>query len=146
MLESPFRGDAEINLAYARMAMADCLARGEAPLASHLLYTQVLDDAEPEQRRLGVDAGLEWHKAAHAVVVYGDRGISPGMRYGIANARRLGVAVEFRYLYRPTDLTNLILQDVLDNPAGHPCRDCGLTAAIHPVQAQDGVLICEAWR
>lgn len=103
VIESPFAGDAAANLDYARRALLDCLRRGEAPLASHLLYTQVLDDAEPDQRRLGVDAGLAWHRTAEAVVVYGDCGISPGMRVGIANARRLDIPVEYRYLDRPRD-------------------------------------------
>ena len=46
ILESPYAGDIERNVAYARAAMRDSLLRGEAPIASHLLYTQpgVLDD------------------------------------------------------------------------------------------------------
>jgi len=31
------------NRAYARRCLADCLARGEAPFASHLIYSQVLN-------------------------------------------------------------------------------------------------------
>ena len=47
ILESPFAGDVKRNTAYARAALRDSLLRGEAPIASHLLYTQdgVLDDA-----------------------------------------------------------------------------------------------------
>lgn len=100
MIESPFRGDAAANLAYARRALADCLARGEAPLASHLLYTQVLDDAEPDQRALGIEAGLAWQGVAEAVIVYGDYGMSQGMHQGVLHARRLGIPVQFRYLDR----------------------------------------------
>ncbi|WP_456298617.1 DUF7768 domain-containing protein [Brevibacterium antiquum] len=40
VLESPFAGDTPTNLAYARAAMHDSLMRGEAPFASHMLYTQ----------------------------------------------------------------------------------------------------------
>ena len=48
ILESPYAGDVETNLRNARAAMRDCLLRGEAPYASHLLYTQpgVLDDGD----------------------------------------------------------------------------------------------------
>jgi hypothetical protein len=55
VVESPYAGDVTRNLEYARAAMADCLARGEAPFASHALYTQigVLDDTKPEERKLG---------------------------------------------------------------------------------------------
>jgi hypothetical protein len=98
VVESPFSGDTERNLRYARAAMADCLSRGEAPLASHALYTQpgVLDDAEPEQRTLGIAAGLAWAAGADATVVYVDLGITPGMRLGVADADRSGRLVQYR--------------------------------------------------
>ena len=38
----------------ARRAMLDCLKRGEAPFASHLLYTQALDDSDAAHRKLGI--------------------------------------------------------------------------------------------
>ena len=98
ILESPFAGDVVGNVAYARRAIADSLSRGEAPLASHLLYTQpgVLDDTIPGERRLGINAGLSWYDFAKAAVVYVDRGISSGMEQGIDLARALGVDVEYR--------------------------------------------------
>lgn len=104
ILESPFAAptpeERDKNVAYARAAMRDCLLRGESPLASHLLYTQpgVLDDAEPEERALGIRAGLEWGQHAAATVVYTDRGTSNGMQIGIARARSENRAVEFRSL------------------------------------------------
>jgi len=100
ILESPYAGDVEANEAYARAALRDSLARGEAPLASHLLYTQpgVLDDTNPAERSKGIDAGLAWGIVAVATVVYTDRGVSRGMEYGIARARREGRPVEYRSL------------------------------------------------
>lgn len=100
IIESPFAGDVEANLTYARAAMRDCLLRGEAPFVSHALYTQagVLDDTVPEQRALGIEAGLVWGALADKTVVYQDRGISAGMEQGIARARREGRPVEFRTL------------------------------------------------
>ena len=100
LLESPFAGDVERNTAYAREAMLDCLKRGEAPFASHLLYTQVLDDTIPEERMLGISAGLEIGKYAVKTVVYTDLGISSGMQYGIKNAEESGREVEYRELYK----------------------------------------------
>ena len=47
LLESPYAGYVERNLAYARACMRDCLLRGEAPFASHLLYAANL--IGPEQ-------------------------------------------------------------------------------------------------
>jgi hypothetical protein len=59
--------------------VSDSLLRGEAPIASHLLYTQpgVLNDQVADERRLGIEAGLAWLRAAKATVVYQDLGISP---------------------------------------------------------------------
>jgi hypothetical protein len=45
--------------------------RGEAPIASHLLYTQpgVLNDGVPAERAHGIEAGLAWLRAADAIGV-----------------------------------------------------------------------------
>lgn len=98
ILESPYAGDVERNVSYARACMADCLRRGEAPYASHLLYTQpgVLDDTIASERALGINAGFAWGEVAAARVVYTDLGISGGMTAGIAEAKRLGQPVEYR--------------------------------------------------
>lgn len=105
IVESPFAGDVETNLKYMRAAMRDCLLRGEAPFASHGLYTQpgVLDDDVPEERAHGIEAGFAWREAADATVVYTDRGYSRGMRYGIEDALKKGRPVEYRSLpdWRP---------------------------------------------
>lgn len=100
IVESPYAGDIERNTSYARRAMADCFARGEAPYASHLLYTQpgILDDSVPEERAKGIAAGLYWGEMADATVVYTDLGISPGMAQGIASAEAMGRPVERRSL------------------------------------------------
>lgn len=97
-IESPYAGDIEANVAYARRCMADCLKRGEAPIASHLLYTQpgILDDLVPEERLLGIHAGFAWNDHAETTVVYTDLGISKGMQYGIDAAKAAGRYVEYR--------------------------------------------------
>jgi hypothetical protein len=100
VLESRYAGDVDSNLKYARACLADCLKRGEAPLASHLLYTQpgILDDSKPEERTLGINAGFAWNVLADAIVVYTDLGISNGMRAGIALAEKNLIPVEYRQL------------------------------------------------
>ena len=102
ILESPYAGDIIRNTNYARACLRDCLLRGETPFASHLLYTQpgVLDDQVQEERKLGIDAGLAWGKVAEATVVYTDYGISSGMKYGIARAKKEGRLVEYRQIFR----------------------------------------------
>ncbi|WCK57440.1 hypothetical protein PP175_25575 (plasmid) [Aneurinibacillus sp. Ricciae_BoGa-3] len=100
IVESPFAGDVEGNIQYARMAVRDSLLRGEASIASHLLYTQegILDDNIPEERQHGIDAGLAWGKVAEKTVVYIDKGISRGMEYGIQRAIIEGRPLQFRSL------------------------------------------------
>lgn len=96
LVESPFAGDVEANVAYLKECLKDSLSRGEAPYASHLFYTQFLDDEIPEERALGIDAGLAWGMAAELTAVYQDRGISRGMIYGIEAAEAAGRPIEYR--------------------------------------------------
>jgi hypothetical protein len=106
IIESPFAGatpeQRELNLTYARRAVRDSLMRGEAPIASHLLYTQpgILNDDDPAERRHGIDAGLAWHQAKVVTVVYTDLGISLGMQYGIAAAKAAHTHIEYRAIGR----------------------------------------------
>lgn len=98
VIESPYAGNVEGNLEYGRMCLRDSLMRGEAPIASHLLYTQegVLDDKDPIERALGMAAGFDWNAKADLIAVYQDRGISKGMEEGIGYAQSLGIPVEYR--------------------------------------------------
>lgn len=100
VIESPYAEDVEKNIIYARECMRDCLHRREYPFASHLLYTQqgILDDGVPEERMLGINAGLYWAEKAEKTVVYIDNGISEGMVYGMANAVRAKRPIEIRML------------------------------------------------
>lgn len=102
IIESPYAGksleEIEWNVRYARAALLDCLNRGEAPFASHLLYTQVLDDTNPDQRGAGILAGLAIGERSDATVVYDDLGISPGMVIGMMNAHYAKRPIEHRSL------------------------------------------------
>lgn len=100
IVESPYAGDIEANIKYARKCVRDSLMRGEAPIASHLLYTQpgILKDEIPVERQHGIDAGLAWRKVAEATIVYTDLGISQGMQYGIDAATTAGIEIEYRTL------------------------------------------------
>lgn len=98
IIESPYAGDVEKNVRYARRCMSDSLHRGEAPLASHLLYTQpgILKDEIPGERSLGIEAGLEWGRMAEVTAVYSDFGVTSGMKFGIQRAHSENRPVEFR--------------------------------------------------
>ena len=101
VLESPYAGnDVARNIAYARACVRDSLMKGEAPFASHLLYTQdgIFRDDIPAERAIGIKAGHVWIRFAQALVVYTDRGITPGMNAAIEVAKWWSVPVEERTL------------------------------------------------
>lgn len=98
VIESPYGGDVARHEAYALDCLADCYARGEAPIASHLLGPRVLDDTDPAQRAQGMAAGWAWTPYADAVLCYVDHGVSDGMRQGIERAAAHRVPVDFRSL------------------------------------------------
>lgn len=74
------------NLIYARLALLNSLKLGEAPLASHLLYTQVWSEGS-ETRENGIKAGIEMHHRADLVAFYVDLGMSSGMQRAAMNAK-----------------------------------------------------------
>lgn len=106
ILESRFAGqvpaEQRSNINYARKAVRDSVLRGEAPIASHLLFTQdgVLRDEVPLERRLGINAGHAWLGCAELMACYVDSGISDGMCLGIERADVAGLPIEFR-TFRP---------------------------------------------
>jgi hypothetical protein len=105
IIESPYSGNTDLNAKYARAAMADCFQRGEAPFASHLLYTQpgVLRDDVKEERAKGIAAGWNWMTRADLVAVYTDLGITSGMKEGIGAAKTFDKPIEYRSLRKSPD-------------------------------------------
>lgn len=102
VIESPCAGEWERNRNYANRALRDCINRGEAPIASHVLlaFSGALDDANPEQRAAGMAAGFAWVECADLVAVYADWGISSGMQAGIDAALQAGKSIEYRRIGR----------------------------------------------
>ncbi len=104
VVESPFAAptarERRAFVGYARRCVADCLARGEAPIASHLLHTQpgILRDDRPEERAKGIAAGHAWIRVADRLVVYVNHGISAGMIEGIRVAHAAGTRISIRRL------------------------------------------------
>jgi hypothetical protein len=104
LIESPLSSDTiegiVRNKKFARACLRDSLERGEAPYASHLLYAQegLLNDDIPEERALGIHAGLIWGAFAKKTIVYTDLGISLGMEKGIERAKKEQREIEYRTL------------------------------------------------
>ena len=104
ILESPYAGKSKEelnrNTRYAVNCLRDSIRRGEAPMASHVLYANsgVLDDDNAKERQQGIEAGLAWGRHAKRWVVYTDLGVTEGMRLGIGFARAMGIPIEERSL------------------------------------------------
>lgn len=100
VIESPFAASAvssrDDHWRYLKRCLLDSLRRGEAPYASHALFPHVLDDDTPEERKLGIEAGLRWGSRAELVAVYTDHGISEGMKIGIDRHEIEGRPVVYR--------------------------------------------------
>lgn len=99
-IESPYAGNVTANLEYLRKCLRHSLCNGEAPFASHALYTQpgVLDDDDPEERIQGINAGLAFVQCCDITAVYVDHGVSRGMQMGITAAIKANRPVVVRSL------------------------------------------------
>lgn len=116
VVETPFRPRAEPgtpkwhaetvrNREYLDLALLDSINRGEAPFASHVIYTRVLAE-DPVNRAKGLELGEAWRAVAEATIVYTDIGISEGMKLAVQRARELGQSVICREIqgWKPATL------------------------------------------
>lgn len=97
ILESPFAGDVENNVLYVKDLIHKLAHEGYAPSASHILYTQCLDDTIEKDRNLGINKGLDYAHNKDSIIGI-DRGISGGMKYGIKRAENEGRSYRFETL------------------------------------------------
>ena len=79
-IASPYSGDVERNVAFAKAACRYAMNQGVTPIASHLLYPQML----------GTDMGLRILKVCEEVWVCGSE-LSSGMEQEIRAARQLQI-------------------------------------------------------
>ena len=91
---SPYRGDYEKNLAAAQDYSRQVLDRGFIPITPHMFYSSIVNDNLPEDRELGLVAGLELLKISDEVWVFSQSGISEGMATEIELADISGIPVK----------------------------------------------------
>ena len=96
---SPYAGNTkrhtEIAIEYCKAAIES----GYMPVASHLLYPQMLDETSPAERELGVKFGLEMVMMCDEMwVAITASGITKGMAEEIALATSNGVPYKFMKL------------------------------------------------
>ena len=96
---SRYAGDVERNV---KMALNYCrylIGKKKIPIASHLLYPQMLNDNDPGERRHGIMFGLSLLACCDEVWVFViDDVISDGMRREIEEAKRLDKYIYYCYL------------------------------------------------
>lgn len=92
-ISSPYRGDIERNIVYAKELLVDAITAGYVPIAPHLLYPQVLDDNVPEERKAAIELCHELLKKCDAILIGKRYGLSSGMKQEIITAKKLGKRV-----------------------------------------------------
>ena len=78
------------NVKYAQELTGRAVRRGLVPITPHLYLTQALDDNDPAERALGMEAGMHLLTPCEAIMIGGRYGISEGMRYEIEQAHKMG--------------------------------------------------------
>lgn len=89
---SPYAGDVVKNIEYAKEACRYVLNEGKAFFCPHLLYPQILDDNNPEERKLGINMGKEFLNQCDELWVFG-KDITSGMFEEIEFARSKGIPI-----------------------------------------------------
>ena len=91
---SKYAGDIQTNIENAVWACQYVIDKGYMPVASHLLYPQILNDSNPRERELGLMFGLALLANCDEVWVFTvDGEVSSGMEREIEEAKRLGIPV-----------------------------------------------------
>lgn len=83
---SPFAGDIDTNVKAARAYSRFAVEAGYIPIAPHLLFPQFLNDADPQERQLGLFFGNALMSKCSEVWVFGKH-ISPVMEAEIERAK-----------------------------------------------------------
>ena len=84
---SRYAGDVERNVALAIDYCRRVIDTGYMPVASHLLYPQILNDNDPDERELGLLFGLALLRMCDEVWVFGE--VSEGMAKEIKEEKKL---------------------------------------------------------
>ncbi len=89
---SPYAGDVEKNVEFAKAACDYVRRCGFGFFAPHLFYPEFLDDNVPEQRKQGLEMGLSMLTRCDELWIFGNH-ISSGMRMELEYASKKGVPI-----------------------------------------------------
>ena len=90
---SRYAGDVDANVAAAITYCRRVIDEGYMPVASHLLYPQILNDNIPEERELGLMFGLTLLRTCDEMWVFGS--VTSGVAREIEEAKRLKKQIRY---------------------------------------------------
>ena len=92
-VSSPYAGDVEMNVEFAKQACQYVITTGNAFFCSHLLYPQILNDQIQEERKLGMAMAKQLLLSCDELWAFGNR-ISQGMSEEIEYARQHDIPIK----------------------------------------------------
>lgn len=91
---SRYAGDVETNVASAIRYCRFAIDKKKMPIAAHLLYPQIVDDNNPDEREIGTMYGLALLALCDEIWCFGET-LSAGMEQEIKEAKRLGKPIKY---------------------------------------------------
>ena len=91
---SPLRGDIENNVAKAEKFSIFCLKQGNLPIAPHVIFSRILNDNVPEERKTGMEMGMQLLGICDELWVFG-KTITEGMQAEIVWAKEHGLTIRY---------------------------------------------------
>ncbi|MBP2028867.1 hypothetical protein J2Z35_002705 [Acetoanaerobium pronyense] len=91
---SPYAGDIDLNTGRARRYGRFAITKKTVPFIPHLLYPQLLDENDLDERNLGISMGIRMLGLCHELWVFGDK-ISSGMAIEIKKAKSLKIPIRY---------------------------------------------------
>ncbi len=91
---SPFAGDVGGNTMRARRYGRFAVSQKAIPIIPHLMYPQFLEEADPDERKLGLEMGLVLLTKCHELWVFGNH-LSSGMAVEVKRAKERGIRIRY---------------------------------------------------
>ena len=91
---SRYAGDVENNVKAAIRYCRFAIDKQKMPIAAHLLYPQIVEDNDPNEREIGTMYGLALLALCDEVWCFG-KTLSAGMEQEIKEAKRLGKPIKY---------------------------------------------------
>lgn len=91
-VSTPYTGDIEANITFARQACYYAICQGHTPIAPHLIYPGIIPDDDPAWRQVGIDMGCDFLAICDEIWLCGPC-VSTGMQIELDLAEDLGLPV-----------------------------------------------------